>query len=120
VNAVFVYGLLKPGQRLHHIAAPFVEHTAQATTRGRLYDAGVPAARFDEDGVVEGYVFRLDEARLDDALRILDDLEDEGTEYRRVTVDVSTDDGAVRAFAYEYLLPLDGCRFVGPRWPGLE
>jgi gamma-glutamylcyclotransferase (GGCT)/AIG2-like uncharacterized protein YtfP len=120
VNRVFVYGLLKPGQRLHHVAAPFVMRTEEGRVRGRLYDAGVPAARFDEEGDIEGFVFWLDDARLDEALRVLDDLEDEGTEYRRTTVAVRTGDRTVSAYAYEYLLPLAGASFVGPVWTGVE
>lgn len=116
MNAVFVYGLLKPGQRLHHVAEPFVVESSPATARGRLYDAGVPAARFDEDGEIEGFVFRLDTARLDEALGILDDLEDEGRDYRRVTIEVRTKSGPLTTFAYEYLLPLDGCPAAGTCW----
>jgi gamma-glutamylcyclotransferase (GGCT)/AIG2-like uncharacterized protein YtfP len=114
VNAIFVYGLLKPGLRLHHVAAPFVTRSAPATARGRLYDAGVPAARFDEDGEIEGFVFWLDP--LDDAMRVLDSLEDEGTDYRRIVIDVRTGDGTVSAFAYEYLLSLRECPVVGTSW----
>jgi gamma-glutamylcyclotransferase (GGCT)/AIG2-like uncharacterized protein YtfP len=116
VNTIFVYGLLKPGLRLHHLVEPFVVRSAPGRVRGRLYDAGVPAARFDEDGEIEGFVFWLDGPRWDEALRILDDLEDEGTEYRRIVVPVTTDDGSVDAQAYEYLRPLDGCRDVGSSW----
>ena len=44
-------------------------------------------------------------------------LEDEGTEYRRIVVAAETgSETVVDAFAYEYLLPLDRCPFVGPRW----
>jgi gamma-glutamylcyclotransferase (GGCT)/AIG2-like uncharacterized protein YtfP len=114
VNAIFVYGLLKPGLRLHHVAAPFVTRSAPATARGRLYDAGVPAARFDEDGEIEGFVFWLQ--RPDDALRVLDELEDEGNDYRRIVIDVRTQDATVSAYAYEYLLPLQECPHVGPSW----
>jgi len=117
VNAIFVYGLLKPGQRLHHVAEPFVERSAPGRVAGRLYDAGVPAARFDEDGRIEGFVFWLDPSRRDEALRALDVLEDEGVDYRRVVVDVHIAGGRVPAFAYEYLLPLDGCRAAGSSWP---
>ena len=116
MNAVFVYGLLKPGFRLHHVVEPFVVAASPASTRGRLYDAGVPAARFDEDGTLEGVVLWLDEARVDEALRVLDELEDEGTEYRRVVLEVDTDSGGVEAFAYEYLLSLDGRADAGPSW----
>ena len=113
---MFVYGLLKPGLRLYHVAEPFVIKTAPARVKGRLYDAGVPAARFDEDGEIEGFVFELDEARLDEALRILDDLEDEGVEYRRIVLTAATPDGPVEAFAYEYLRVVDPASFVGPSW----
>jgi gamma-glutamylcyclotransferase (GGCT)/AIG2-like uncharacterized protein YtfP len=117
MNTIFVYGLLKPGLRLHHVAEPFVVRSVPATARGRLYDAGVPAARFDEDGEIEGCVFWLDEPRLDEALRVLDDLEDEGTEYERRVIEVRTDEGPVTAFAYHYLPSLDGRPDVGRSWP---
>lgn len=116
MNAMFVYGLLKPGYSLYHVVEPFIVSTEAGTVRGRLYDAGVPAARFDEDGRIEGFVYTLAQARLEDALRALDDLEDEGTEYRRVVVDVTTAEAKVQAWGYEYLLPLDGCRDVGSFW----
>jgi gamma-glutamylcyclotransferase (GGCT)/AIG2-like uncharacterized protein YtfP len=116
MNAIFVYGLLKPGFKLHHVAAPFVVRTAPATTRGRLYDAGVPAARFDELGEIEGFVFWLNEERLEDALEILDDLEDEGEVYLRVPIEAKTDEGLVSAQAYHYILPVDGLEDVGPSW----
>jgi gamma-glutamylcyclotransferase (GGCT)/AIG2-like uncharacterized protein YtfP len=120
VNAVFVYGLLKPGQRLHHVAEPYVERVEPARTTGRLYDAGVPAARFDEAGEIEGYVLWLDPEKLDEALRVLDSLEDEGVDYRRVAIDVLSAGGPVTAYAYEYLLALDGAPYVGPVWHGVE
>ena len=120
MNAIFVYGLLKPGQRLHYIAEPFVERTAPARAAGRLYDAGVPAARFDEAGDIDGYLLWIEEARLEEALRVLDELEDEGIEYRRVTIDVATEDGTLPAHAYEYLLSLDDRPYVGRVWPSIE
>ncbi|MGH2758799.1 MAG: gamma-glutamylcyclotransferase family protein [Actinomycetota bacterium] len=116
MRTIFVYGLLKPGLSLHHVVAPFVERSTDGRTRGRLYDAGVPAARFDEDGDIAGVVVWIDDGRLAEALRVLDELEDEGEEYRRVVVDIETADGPVRAFAYEYLRPLAGRRDVGAEW----
>lgn len=113
-EAVFVYGLLKPGFRLHHVVAPYVAREAAATVNGRLYDAGVPAARFDEDGTVEGHVLWLE--RPDEALATLDDLEDEGEVYRRILLGAETTDGTVDAYAYEYLLPLADHRPVGTSW----
>lgn len=117
MNAVFVYGLLKPGFSLYYVAEPFVVSSTPGRTRGRLYDADVPAARFDEGGEITGFVFRLDDSRVDEALRVLDELEDEGDVYRRVVVDVATDAGIVQAFAYEYLGSLDGRPDIGAAWP---
>lgn len=116
MRTIFVYGLLKPGLSLHHVAAPYVVRSMPGRVRGRLYDAGVPAARFDEDGEIDGFVFWLEPRRLEDALRVLDDLEDEGDLYRRVMVEAATEDGPVRAFAYEYVRSLDGLRPVGGVW----
>jgi gamma-glutamylcyclotransferase (GGCT)/AIG2-like uncharacterized protein YtfP len=114
VNTVFVYGLLKPGQRLHHVIAPYVRSLSAASVTGRLFDAGVPAARFDDGGRIEGFVLEL--TRTDQALEVLDELEDEGTEYRRVTVRVSTSGGDVDAYAYEYMRDTSGLRDVGASW----
>lgn len=116
-----MYGLLKPGFSLFGVAEPFVISTASAKTVGRLFDAGVPAARFDEEGTIEGFVFWLDPDRMDEALRVLDELEDEGEVYRRQEVDAHTDeDKAVRAFAYHYLGAVDGLPDVGAVWERRE
>ena len=117
MNAIFVYGLLKPGYSLHHVVAPYVTDSTSAVARGRLYDAGVPAARFDEDGVIEGFVLWLDEGRLDEALAVLDDVEDEGEVYSRITVDVASGVGAISAHGSHYLPSLEGRPMVGERWP---
>jgi gamma-glutamylcyclotransferase (GGCT)/AIG2-like uncharacterized protein YtfP len=66
--------------------------------------------------VIEGVVIWLDTRRLDEALRALDALEDEGVDYRRVVIDSDTAEGTVAVFAYEYLKPLHGCPRVGPSW----
>jgi gamma-glutamylcyclotransferase (GGCT)/AIG2-like uncharacterized protein YtfP len=116
VTGLFVYGLLKPGFRLHHLAAPFVVGSVAARAHGGLYDAGVPAARFDEDGDIEGFVLWLDPARLEHALRVLDDVEDEGVEYRRVQIEVEYGARRAEVYAYEYLRPLHAARAVGPAW----
>lgn len=118
MTAVFVYGLLKPGHSLHHVVAPYVDRRSTGSVRGRLYDAGVPAARFDEDGEIEGVVLWLRPDGAEEAMRVLDDVEDEGEMYRRVEVEVRTDDGPVRAQAYEFLPAVAGRRDVGPSWPG--
>lgn len=116
MNTIFVYGLLKPGFSLYRVAEPFVERAADAHARGRLYDAGVPAARFDLDGRITGHIFWIVETKLDEALARLDELEDEGEQYRRITIEAQTTDGVVQAHAYHYLQPLDGCPDVGDTW----
>lgn len=125
-TAVFVYGLLKPGFNLHHVAEPYVVRSVPGWVRGRLYDArgfggaardeGLPAARFDEDGEIEGFVLWMDGDRAEEALRALDELEDEGDEYRRVLIDVTTDEGPTRAFAYEYIRRRAGLSYAGRSW----
>jgi gamma-glutamylcyclotransferase (GGCT)/AIG2-like uncharacterized protein YtfP len=120
VNSIFVYGLLKPGFSLYGVAEPFVVASTPATATGRLYDAGVPAARFDEVGTIEGFVFSLDPDRMDEALKVLDELEDEGQVYRRQEIDVSTAEGQRRAYAYHYLPAVEGLSDVGTSWARRE
>jgi gamma-glutamylcyclotransferase (GGCT)/AIG2-like uncharacterized protein YtfP len=120
VNAIFVYGLLKPGFSLYGVAEPFVVSSAPAKAVGRLFDAGVPAARFDEEGTIEGFVFWLDPDRMDEALRVLDELEEEGDVYRRQEIDVNTEGEQVRTFAYHYLGAVDGLADVGAVWERRE
>ena len=115
-DAIFVYGLLKPGLRMYPMVEPYVVRSAPGTTRGRLYAAEYPAALFDADGEIDGVVLWLDASRLDEALRMLDDAEDEGVMYERRTIDVTTEEGPVRAHAYHWLLAIDGCPDVGRVW----
>jgi gamma-glutamylcyclotransferase (GGCT)/AIG2-like uncharacterized protein YtfP len=117
VNTIFVYGLLKPGLSLHHLIEPYVTRSLEGTARGRLYAAEYPAARFEDDGEIDGVVMWLDEARIDEALGLLDEAEDEGVVYERRTIAVATPEGTVRAHAYHWLLSIDGCDDVGRSWP---
>jgi hypothetical protein len=59
----------------------------------------------------------LDRARADEALRVLDEVEDEGEMYQRIVIEVATDDGVVSAHAYQYLLDVDAAESVGSVWP---
>jgi gamma-glutamylcyclotransferase (GGCT)/AIG2-like uncharacterized protein YtfP len=120
VNAIFVYGLLKPGFSLYGVAEPFVVSSKPATASGRLYDAGVPAARFDEDGAIEGFVFWLDPDRIDEALKVLDELEDEGQVYRRQEINATTAEGEERVYTYHYIPSVEGLPDVGPVWERRE
>ncbi len=120
MNAIFVYGLLKPGFSLYGVAEPFVVASTPAIASGRLYDAGVPAARFDEDGTIEGFMFSLDPQRMDEALKVLDELEDEGQVYRRQEIEVRTAEGERRVYAYHYLPSVGGLPDVGSVWQRRE
>lgn len=117
MNTVFVYGLLKPGFKYHDVVAEFVDELRPAHVKGRLYDAGVPAARFDQTGTIAGYVYWLMPERTNDALKAMDELEDEGEVYRRVTVTAQTSTGPVKAHSYEYLLDLSDAPYAGETWP---
>ncbi|HVL81796.1 MAG TPA: gamma-glutamylcyclotransferase family protein [Actinomycetota bacterium] len=116
-DRVFVYGLLRPGSRLHHVVEQFVRAATPASVPGRLYDTGLgyPAALFGHGGRIEGSVLHLD--RPDEALSLLDEVESEGELYRRVVVEATTDDGPTSAWSYEWLRGTDGLREVGPVWP---
>lgn len=50
------------------------------------------------------------------ALPVLDELEDEGTLYRRVAVEAATPDGPVTVWTYEFLGLVDAARDVTPEW----
>ena len=116
-DAIFVYGLLKPGLSLYHLVEPYVTRSAAGTARGRLFVAEYPAAVFGADGEIDGVVLWLDPSRLDEALRVLDEAEDEGGMYERRTIEVSTHEGTVSSHAYHWLLTVDGCPDAGRSWP---
>ncbi|MEM9606075.1 MAG: gamma-glutamylcyclotransferase [Actinomycetota bacterium] len=103
---VFVYGTLMPGHlRWHHIE-PYVVERWQDKVSGQLYDTGrgYPGARFEEAGHIPGWGLRLDEARLEEALDLLDEIEGPH-QYERVLVDT----GVGRpAWSYRMLLETDG------------
>ena len=77
VNEVFCYGTLLPGEQRWPFLAPFVLEEKPDQVSGRLYDTGLgyPAALFDRVGIVHGMRFRLESARLSEALALLDEIE---------------------------------------------
>lgn len=100
---LFVYGTLRPGDVRWPLLAPFVaDGGVDDAVAGRLYDTGrdYPAAIFGGQATVAGLTFRLDPARIDAALTVLDTEEDLALgSYRRVRV---TTRRGVAAWAYEY------------------
>ena len=103
LDALFVYGTLRRGDVRWSLLEPYVlDGGVDDTAGGTLYDTGLgyPAAVFDGSGTIVGTTYRLHTARLDEALRVLDDEEDTVLGlYRRI--DVLTGRG-VRAWAYAY------------------
>ena len=113
---LFVYGTLMPGERLWPALAPFAVAWHEATAAGRIWDTGhgYPAVRFEVSGdAIPGVLVALDPPRLAAAIKMLDEIEDEGVLYRRV--EVSTSGGP--AWAYEWLGATDGLILLADGWP---
>jgi gamma-glutamylcyclotransferase (GGCT)/AIG2-like uncharacterized protein YtfP len=101
--AVFVYGTLKPGGLYYPRIAQWVVYTADAMVRGEMFDTGLgyPAARFGEADVVHGVLLYVPASAIDAVLAVMDEIESEGEEYRRVRV-----------------ITLDGTEAIGYEWIG--
>jgi gamma-glutamylcyclotransferase (GGCT)/AIG2-like uncharacterized protein YtfP len=100
---VFVYGTLRPRDvRWHHLAPFTVDDGIPDSVEGQLFDTGLdyPAAVFGVPGTIRGQSFALLDASIDDALAVLDEVEDVvGGEYRRVLVRTGC---GLDAWAYVY------------------
>lgn len=103
IDRLFVYGTLRPGQQRWRYLEPFVvDGGHDDSTSGTLHDSGhdYPAARFDGDGVIHGRVYALRVDRLDECLRLLDDVEGAVVDlFGRVAITTTT---GLEAWAYEY------------------
>ncbi|WP_308259217.1 gamma-glutamylcyclotransferase [Pseudonocardia sp. H11422] len=112
--AVFVYGLLQPGQPSWCLVAPHaagVPHRASAA--GTVFDTGrgYPALRPGTGPGAPGWVVRVRDAAA--LLPALDAYE--GPDYRRIRVTVG--DGTV-CWAYAWSSPLSGMIPLPTGWPG--
>ncbi|WP_243031110.1 gamma-glutamylcyclotransferase family protein [Thermus altitudinis] len=116
MERVFVYGTLRPGERNYplvegrvvkvlpgHVEGFRLFHLAEGLGRPYPYPGMVPG-----EGRVYGEVLFLPE----EALSLLDELEEEGMEYRRVQVRVETEEGPLLAWTYLYLGDLEGAVLV--------
>lgn len=114
MERVFVYGTLKRGGRNHGLVAPYLLRVLPGWVEGfglfaleegegrpYPYPAMVPGG-----GRVYGEVLFLK----GEALPLLDELEEEGREYRRARVRVETEEGPLEAWTYLYLEDLTGAR----------
>lgn len=113
---VFVYGTLMPGgSRWPHLR-PYAGAWEPASAAGRLWDTGrgYPAATFDDDGDdIPGVAVTLTPELGAEALRLLDEIEGEGSLYRRV--EVTTSVGA--ALSYEWIGSTAGFARLRGGWP---
>ena len=105
---LFVYGTLMPGRLRWPILAPFARRHQPAEVGGRLYDSGNgwPVAVFGGEGVIPGVLVELEPDRVDEALPVLDEVEDTATDTLR-RIEVTTVDG-VQTWAYHYAHAVDG------------
>lgn len=105
---LFVYGTLQPGDVRWPILEPFVADEGVAdTVAGQVYDTGLdyPAAIFGDTGTIAGRTYALRSDRRDEALVVLDHVEDTVAGlYRRVSV---TTGRGVDVWAYAYGAGLD-------------
>jgi gamma-glutamylcyclotransferase (GGCT)/AIG2-like uncharacterized protein YtfP len=106
---VFVYGTLMPGRLRWDLVKEHVTAAEPARVAGALYDTGrgYPAACFDDDGEVPGWVLTIEPSAHARLLALLDRVE--GDEYRRVRV-ATVDGRSVEAYdwvgARDELVPL--------------
>ena len=114
---LFVYGTLMPGRLRWPILAPFARRHRPADVSGTLFDSGNgwPVAVFGGCGVIPGVLVELEPGRADEALPILDEVEDTATDTLR-RIEVTTLDGA-RAWAYHFTQGVDGLTPI-ERWAG--
>jgi gamma-glutamylcyclotransferase (GGCT)/AIG2-like uncharacterized protein YtfP len=103
ITHLFVYGTLRPGQRRWPFLEPLVtDEGHDESVVGTLYDTGhgYPAAKFDRPGTIFGRVYPLKIDRLDEGLKLLDEVEGAVIDlFRRVAITTST---GLEAWAYEY------------------
>lgn len=119
---LFVYGTLQPGEQRWSRIADLVQDVGSAQASGTIVATphGWPAATFDGEGTIHGYLLRVRDDARRELLERCDQVEAEGTLFRRVLVTVEGPDGPVDAFAYEWAGPDDppGGTVPDGRWSG--
>ena len=103
ITHLFVYGTLRPGQeRWQHLAPFVIDDGHDDSVTGVLYNTGngYPAARFIDRGSIQGRVYALNPARLEECLQLLDEVEAAVLDlFARVAVTTSV---GLEVWAYEY------------------
>ena len=111
-SAIFVYGLLQPGQRSWRLVAPHSAGEPRRTTiGGAVYDTGFgyPALRRGIEGRAPGWLVPVHDPGA--LLPTLDEYE--GSQYRRERV--VTADGTI-CWSYVWAAPFDGLRLLPAGW----
>ncbi|MBD2871916.1 gamma-glutamylcyclotransferase family protein [Paenibacillus arenilitoris] len=105
MHNVFVYGTLRKGEGNHGLIADAACLAMTASIKGVLIDTGLGyPGLLEGEGEVAGELYVVSDRHLER----LDELEeyfgegDEENEYDRVEVEVRTDGGSTRAWAYYY------------------
>ena len=105
-----------PGQPRWRHLSPYAASWRPATAPGRLWDTGrgYPGATFDDgDSQIPGVAVVLAADSIEAAIELLDEIEGEGSLYRRVQI--STSSGP--ALSYEWLGPTDTFQPLPDGWP---
>jgi gamma-glutamylcyclotransferase (GGCT)/AIG2-like uncharacterized protein YtfP len=112
--AVFAYGTLMPGAANWRHLEPFAVSTVPASADGQLFDtgSGFAAAQFGGAEPIPGALIQIAPERIDEALAVLDRLEDLGNQFRRIVVPTSSGS----AYAYETLVATDGLPHLPAGW----
>lgn len=112
MERVFVYGTLKRGERNYPLVESLVVRVLPGYVEGYrlLHLAEGPGRPYPYPGMVPGKGRVYGEVLFlpEEALALLDELEEEGVEYRRVRVLVETEEGPLPAWTYLYLGDLEG------------
>ena len=118
---LFVYGTLQPGRLRWPFLEPFALGATPATVAGLLYDTGQgwPAATFDEAAtdLIPGTLVELDPARAEEALALMDEIEETADEVF-VRVAITTSAGRA-AWAYHCATPGPGMTRIA-RWSSTD
>jgi len=110
---LFAYGTLMQGLEYHsYIADTGGIFVATATIPGRLYMCDDPAlVEDDEGGVVHGELYQYE--HLERAIPLLDEIELEGTMYKRIMLTATLADGRhVEAVTYLYNVSVRSCTHI--------
>jgi gamma-glutamylcyclotransferase (GGCT)/AIG2-like uncharacterized protein YtfP len=120
---VFVYGTLKPGEKLYHHISHTVKEVIPASIQGRLYDTPFGYPLLVEPGAegapsVNGVLLVAVEGLYEEMVRIIDVIEGEAG-FEKGVLEVTLEEGSrVQAIVYFYRDPPPYARpFFGGEWP---